>query len=324
MRFAGEFFEIQDGSCGDPIEKVDYPQLFMTPSQASDTVNTKIDWEALSKTALTIRRDIIKMLGIAGSGHPGGSLSSTDILTLLYFHFLRHDAKNPKWPDRDRLIFSKGHGCPALYSALARAGYFDPKMLLTLRQLGSPLQRHPDVRRLAGIEASTGSLGQGLSVGIGCALAARFDKKDFRTYVIISDGELNEGQIWEAAAFASFHKLSNLSTILDYNKFQLSGATKDILDMEPVAEKWRSFGWETREIDGHNHKEIFDAIGWAQEAEKAPRIIVAHTIKGKGVSFMENNNHFHGVANTKDETARALKELGENEAEIQRILGLIH
>ena len=295
----------------------------MNSTQVSNAVNKKIDWDALSKTALAIRRDIIKMLGIAGSGHPGGSLSCTDILTLLYFHFLRHDPKNPKWPDRDRLIFSKGHGCPAFYSALARAGYFDPKMLLTLRQLGSPLQGHPDRRRLAGIEVSTGSLGQGLSVAIGCALAARSDKKDFKSYALISDGELDEGQIWEAAAFAAYHKLSNLIAILDYNKFQLSGATKDILDMEPIAEKWRAFGWETKEINGHDPREIYDAIEWARAAAGIPRLVIAHTIKGKGVSFMENNNHFHGVANTKEETARALKELGENDAEIQRITGMI-
>ena len=297
----------------------------MNPAQVANAVTKKIDSEALSKTALTIRRDVIKMLGIAGSGHPGGSLSCTDILTLLYFHFLQHDPKNPRWTERDRLIFSKGHGCPALYSALARAGYFDPKMLLTLRQLGSPLQGHPDMRRLPGIEASTGSLGQGLSVGIGCALAARFDRKSWKTYVIISDGELNEGQIWEAAAFAAHHKLSHLITILDYNKYQLSGATKDILDMEPVAEKWRAFGWDTREIDGHNHKEIAAALEWAGQTANstAPRIIIAHTVKGKGVSFMENNNNFHGVANVKSETDAALKELGEEPAEIQRILGMI-
>ena len=295
----------------------------MSSIQVSNAVNKKIDWDVLSKMALLIRRDIIKMLGIAGSGHPGGSLSCTDILTLLYFHFLRHDPKNPKWPDRDRLIFSKGHGCPALYSALAHAGYFDPKMLLTLRQLGSPLQGHPDMRRLPGIEASTGSLGQGLSVAIGCALAARFDKKDFKSYALISDGELDEGQIWEGAAFASHHKLRNLIAILDYNKFQLSGATKDILNMEPVAKKWQAFGWDTKEINGHDHKEIFDAIEWARAAENSPRIIIAHTIKGKGVSFMENDNNFHGVANNKDETARALKELGENDAKIQRIVGMI-
>ena len=295
----------------------------MNPTQVSNAVNKKIDRDALAKIALTIRRDIIKMLGIAGSGHPGGSLSCTDLLTLLYFHFLRHDPKNPKWPDRDRLIFSKGHGCPALYAALAHAGYFDPKMLLTLRQLGSPLQGHPDMRRLPGLEASTGSLGQGLSVAIGCALAARFDRKDYKSYALISDGELNEGQIWEGAAFAAHHKLRNLITILDYNKYQLSGATKDILDMEPVAKKWQAFGWETKEIDGHHHQEIFGGLEWARAAENAPRILIAHTIKGKGVSFMENENNFHGVANTRDETARALKELGENEAEIRRILGMI-
>ena len=297
------------------------------PSQTENLkkVNDKIDWSSFADVALNMRRDIIKMLGIAGSGHPGGSLSATDILTILYFHFLKHDPKNPKWPDRDRLIFSKGHGCPALYSALARAGYFDKELLLTLRKMGSPLQGHPDMRKLPGIDASTGSLGQGLSIGIGCALAARFDKKSFLTYVIMSDGELNEGQIWEAAAFASFHKLSNLIVILDYNKFQLSGATKDILDMEPVVDKWRAFGWFVKEIDGHSHKEIYEAIEWAKTTHRpAPSIVIAHTVKGKGVSFMENNNHFHGVAPTKDETARALKELGENDAEIQRILGMIH
>lgn len=284
----------------------------------------KIDWNYLEKIALEIRRDIIKMLGVAGSGHPGGSLSTVDIITLLYFHFLRHDPKNPKWADRDRFILSKGHGCPTLYAALARCGYFGKELLLTLRQLGSPLQGHPDMRRTPGIEASTGSLGQGLSVGAGCALAAHLDKKDYLTYVVISDGELNEGQIWEAAAFASFRKLSNLIAILDYNKYQLSGATKDILDMEPVVDKWKAFGWRVREINGHNHHEISDAIDWAKQSRDFPSIIVAHTIKGKGVSFIENNNNFHGVATNKDETARALKELGEKEPEIQRILGLMH
>ncbi len=286
-------------------------------------VNKSVNVDALSKISLEIRRDIIKMLGIAGSGHPGGSLSCAEILTVLYFHAMRHDPKQPKWPDRDRLIFSKGHGCPALYSAMAIAGYFDRKGLLTLRQLGSPFQGHPDMRRLPGIEASTGSLGQGLSIGAGCALAARFDKKDFFTYVIMSDGELNEGQTWEAAAFASFRKLSNLVMILDYNKYQLSGATKDILDMEPVVDKWKAFGWRVKEADGHSIKEVADAVAWAKESKKEPSIIIAHTVKGKGVSFMENNNHFHGVAPTKDETARALKELGEKDTEIQRILGMI-
>jgi transketolase len=231
--------------------------------------------------------------------------------------------KNPKWADRDRLIFSKGHGCPALYSALARAGYFDAKMLLTLRQLNSPLQGHPDMRRLAGIEASTGSLGQGLSTGIGCALAARLDKKSYTTYVVMSDGELNEGQTWEAAAFASFRKMNNLVMILDYNKYQLGGSTKEMLDMEPIGAKWKAFGWNVKEIDGHSLHEIHDALVWANSSKELPSVIIAHTIKGKGVSFMENNNHFHGVANTKDETAKALRELGEAEPEIQRILGMI-
>lgn len=295
------------------------------PSSISDPAAKKVDLKALSDTALAMRRDIIKMLGIAGSGHPGGSLSVIDILTVLYFHSMRHDPKDPKWADRDRLIFSKGHGCPALYCALAYSGYFDKKMLLTLRQLGSPLQGHPDLRRLPGIEASTGSLGQGLSIAAGCALAAKLDKKNYYSYAIISDGELNEGQIWEAAAFASFQKLPRLITILDYNKYQLSGATKDILDMEPVADKWRSFGWSVKEIDGHSLPGILEGLEWAKTASPAagPRIVIAHTVKGKGVSFMENNNHFHGVAPTKDETARALRELGENEAEIGRITGMI-
>ncbi|MBI4353202.1 MAG: transketolase [Candidatus Omnitrophica bacterium] len=289
----------------------------------SNTQDKKIDWNRLAETALKIRRDIVKMLGIAGSGHPGGSLSLTDVLTLLYFHFLRHDPKNPHWADRDRVVLSKGHGCPALYGALAIAGYFSESLLPTLRRLESPLQGHPDMRRLPGIEASTGSLGQGLSIGIGMALAGKLDKKDYKTYVILSDGELNEGQIWEAAAFASFQKLSNLIAILDYNKFQLSGATKDILNMEPIVDKWEAFGWEVREIDGHIHREIADAIAWAKEAREKPRILIAHTIKGKGVSFMENNNHFHGVAPTREETERALKELGESEAEIRKVSEMI-
>lgn len=291
--------------------------------QSMNQLNKKVDWEALASTALTVRRDIIKMLGIAGSGHPGGSLSCTDILTILYFHILNHDPKNPKWADRDRFILSKGHGCPALYSVLARAGYYDPKGLLTLRQIGSPFQGHPDMRRLPGIEASTGSLGQGPSIAAGFAMAARLDKKSYKNYVLISDGELNEGQIWEAAAFASFRKLSNIVCIVDYNKYQLSGATKDILNMEPIADKWKAFGWEAREIDGHDHRVIMDALVWAGEAKDAPRVIIAHTIKGKGVTFMENNNNFHGVANSKDETVRALKELGESDVEINRIVGMI-
>lgn len=252
------------------------------------------------------------MLTEAGSGHPGGSLSCIDILTALYFKIMRHDPKKPKWPDRDRFILSKGHGAPALYAALAYSGYFGKDQLMTLRKLGSPLQGHPDMRRLPGIEASTGSLGQGLSVGVGIALAGKMDKKDYRTYVVISDGENHEGQIWEAAGFAGHHKLDNLVTILDYNKFQLDDAIKNILDIEPIVDKWKAFGFHTFEIDGHDMNAIVETLEKAKQVKGKPVMIVAHTIKGKGVSFMENNNHFHGVAPTKEEELRALKELESN------------
>ena len=251
------------------------------------------------------------MLTEAGSGHPGGSLSATDILTALYFKLLRHDPKNPKWPDRDRVVLSKGHGAPALYAALAHSGYFPTSQLITLRKMDSPLQGHPDMRRLAGLEASTGSLGQGLSIGVGMALAGRLDKKDYYTYVILSDGETNEGQIWEAASFAAHHKLDRLIAILDYNKFQLDDAVKSIIDMEPVIDKWLAFGWHVFEIDGHDMKAIVETVERAKQTRGKPIIVVAHTVKGKGVSFMEHNNHYHGVAPTKEEAERALKELEE-------------
>ncbi len=252
------------------------------------------------------------MLTEAGSGHPGGSLSCIDILTALYFKIMRHDPAKPKWPDRDRFILSKGHGAPALYAALAYSGYFAKDQLMTLRKLGSPLQGHPDMRRLPGVEASTGSLGQGLSIGVGIALAGKLDKKDYRTYVVISDGENHEGQIWEAAAFAGHHKLDHLVAILDYNKFQLDDAIKNILDIEPIVDKWKAFGFHTFEIDGHDMNAIVDTLEKAKQVKGKPVMIIAHTIKGKGVSFMENNNHFHGVAPTKEEEAKALKELESN------------
>src|SRR3989338_7800149 len=265
--------------------------------------------EELCRIANEMRKDIIRMLAEAASGHPGGSLSVTDILAALYFKTARHDPNNPNWPDRDRIILSKGHAAPALYSALARSGYFPVDQLMTLRKLNSPLQGHPDRRRFGGIKISTGSLGQGLSVGIGMALARRLDQKNYWTYVITSDGEMNEGQTWEAASFASFHKMDHLIAIMDYNKFQLDGAVKEVLDMEPMVDKWKSFGWYTFEIDGHNMEGIVKTIELAKTIKNAPVMIIAHTIKGKGVSFMEGNNHFHGVAPTKEEAERALKEL---------------
>lgn len=265
--------------------------------------------EELKAQAKQIRRDIIEMTGTAGSGHPGGSLSATELATALYFAIMRHDPQNPKWTDRDRFILSKGHASPLLYSILAEAGYFDRNMLLTFRELGSPLQGHPDMRRLAGVEASTGSLGQGLSIGIGHALARRLDQKAYYTYVLLSDGETNEGQTWEAAAMAAHHEVDHLIAILDYNKFQLDDATHEICDMEPVTDKWKAFNWDVQEIDGHDFESIIKAVQHAQKIKDQPAMIVAHTIKGKGVSFMENNNHFHGVAPTKEEMKRALEEL---------------
>ncbi len=265
--------------------------------------------EDLKVKAKEIRRDIVRMTCSAASGHPGGSLSATEIVTALYFRLMRHDPKNPKCPDRDRLILSKGHASPLLYSALARSGYFDPKLLETFRVFGSPLQGHPDMRKLPGIEASTGSLGQGLSIGAGHALARRVDGKNYRTYVVMSDGEMNEGQTWEAAAMAAHYKLDHLVVILDYNKFQLDDATSVICDMEPMADKWRAFRWKTEEVDGHDLNQLVPALERARDYRGGPSMVIAHTIKGKGVSFMENNNNFHGVAPTRDEAERALKEL---------------
>ncbi len=263
----------------------------------------------LKKKANEMRKDIIRMLGEAKSGHPGGSLSIIDILTVLYYEFLRHDPKRLHWEDRDRVILSKGHAAPALYTVLAHTGYFPREELMTLRKLGSLLQGHPDQKRTPGIEASTGSLGQGLSIGIGCALAAKLSKKDFYTYVILSDGECNEGQTWEAIMSASFRKIDNLTAIVDLNAQQLDGSTKEILDMDPVPDKWKSFGWAVQEIDGHDYRQIIDSLSWARSVHGKPSVILAHTVKGKGVTFMENNNNYHGVAPTADETKRALAEL---------------
>lgn len=269
----------------------------------------KFSLEELQVRAKQVRRDIVEMTGLAESGHPGGSLSAVEILTTLYFAVMNYDPQNPKLADRDRLILSKGHASPLLYSVLAEAGFFDRALLPTFRKLGSPLQGHPDRRRLAGVEASTGSLGQGLSIGIGHALARKLDKKDYFTYVVMSDGEMDEGQTWEAAAMAAHHKTDHLILILDANKFQLDDSTKMICDMEPLEDKWRSFRWNVQRIDGHDLKQVYDAILKAQQVKNQPAIIIADTIKGKGVSFMENNNHFHGVAPTKDEVVKALKEL---------------
>jgi transketolase len=268
-----------------------------------------LDIPELEAKARAIRRDIVRMVGAAGSGHPGGSLSAADLIAALYFRVLRHRPEDPHWPDRDRFILSKGHGCPALYGALAEAGYIPRDLLTTLRKFGSPLQGHPDRRKLPVLEASTGSLGQGLSLGIGMALAARMDRRDYRTWVLLGDGELNEGQVWEAAMFAAFHKVDNLTAIVDANRQQLDDWTHVVLDMGPVADKFRSFGWQVAEIDGHDMRLVVETLEATRAIRGKPSLVLAHTIKGKGVSFMENNLKFHGVAPTAAEVEQALKEL---------------
>jgi transketolase len=256
------------------------------------------------------RRQIIQMITAAKSGHPGGSLSAVELVVTLFFDVMRHDPQNPKWKARDRFILSKGHACPVLYSAMAQAGYTPEDQLNTLRRLGSIYQGHPDVRFIPSLEASTGSLGQGLSLGLGMALAARLDKSPSRTYVIVGDGEIQEGQIWEAAMFGPFHHVDNLVCIVDYNKIQLDGFVKDIMDLEPLADKWRSFGWHTIELNGHDIPAIQAALAEASTVKGKPTVLVAHTIKGKGVSFMENNPKFHGVAPSHQEMEAALQEIG--------------
>ncbi len=267
------------------------------------------DPAALASICRQIRRHIITMTGAARSGHPGGSLSAVEIVVTLYWDVMRHDPARPDWPDRDRFILSKGHAAPVLYAALAECGYAPKEALNTLRKLGSPYQGHPDMRFLPVLEASTGSLGEGLSLGIGMALAARLDGRPYRTYVLLGDGEIQEGQIWEAAMFASYNKVDNICAIVDYNKIQLDGFVKEILDLEPLAEKWRAFGWHVIELDGHDIPALQRAFAEAASTRGKPTVVIAHTVKGKGVSFMENNPKYHGVAPTPEEVELALKEL---------------
>lgn len=263
----------------------------------------------LEEKARDIRRHIIRMIGAAGSGHPGGSLSAADIVTALYFEVLRLDPQRPGWPGRDRFVLSKGHAAPVLYAALAKRGFFPVEDLLSLRRLGSPLQGHPDMKHLPGVEMSTGSLGQGLSAANGMALAAKLDGRDYRVYALLGDGEIQEGMIWEAAMAAAHYRLDNVTVFLDHNGFQIDGPVREVMSPEPVVDKWRAFGWDVQVIDGHNMSEILQAVEKARAVKGKPQMIVAETVKGKGVSFMENRVEWHGVAPKPDDVERALAEL---------------
>lgn len=265
-----------------------------------------VDYKSLARD---MRVDIIRMIETAGSGHPGGSLSVIDLLTVLYWKFLKHDPKRPDWPDRDRLVLSKGHACPALYAVMAKRGYFDKALLSTLRKLGSPLQGHPDRMRLPGIEFSAGSLGQGLSVGVGMAFAAKLDKKSWKTYVVLGDGELQEGQNWEAFMAAPKFGLDDLVAIVDHNGGQIDGQVRDVMDLEPLGDKLASFNWDVQTIDGHDYAAIEAALDKAQKSGGKPHAIIAKTIKGKGVSFMEGNIAWHGSAPKKEDADKAVQEI---------------
>ena len=266
--------------------------------------------QELQEIAKKIRKNILAATTEAGSGHPSSSLSGVEIATMLYFGgVLRHDSKRPDWPERDRFILSKGHAAPLLYSVLAEAGYFSTDDLLTLRKFGSPLEGHPNMRRLPGVEASTGSLGQGLSIGIGHALAAKVDDKDYRVYVMQGDGETQEGQVWEAMMFAGNHQMGNLTLIIDRNRYQQTGKVVEIEDLDPLADKLRSFKWEVTEIDGHELDQVEKAFDWARGVSGKPQAILASTKKGRGVSFLEKEGNYHGKPVPKEELENAFKEI---------------
>jgi transketolase len=264
---------------------------------------------ALDDRAYQLRRDVVEMVAAAGSGHPGGSLSSAEILAALYFHKLRHDPKNPSWAGRDRFILSKGHAAPILYAALAESGYFPRSDLERLRKLDSHLQGHPDQTRTPGVEVSAGSLGQGFSFAQGVALAGKLSGAGYHVYALIGDGEMDEGQIWEAALFAAHHGLDNLTGLVDVNGIQNDYYVKDILITEPIVDKWRAFGWHVIDIEGHDVGAIVDALDKATATSGQPTMIVCRTVKGKGVSFMENNPEWHGKAPNNEQLAQALAEL---------------
>ncbi len=267
----------------------------------------------LEEIARKVRVHIVKSTHEAGSGHPGGSLSATDVLTALYFEIMDHRPDEPDWPKRDRFVLSKGHAAPALYGVLAESGYFPVDELMTLRKLGSRLQGHPHKKTTPGVDASTGSLGQGLSIASGMALAGKLDRDPYRVFAICGDGEIQSGQIWESAMFASNNKLDNLIAFLDRNQLQIDGSTEEVISIEPIVSKWESFGWHVMEIDGHDFNEIIEAVERAEEVHDQPTMIVSHTVKGKGVPFMEGSLAFHGKAANDEQLETALEALGEKE-----------
>ena len=269
--------------------------------------------QELMDTAKIIRKDIVSMLTESASGHPGGSLSATDIVTTLFFNEMNIDPKNPKMEDRDRFVLSKGHAAPLLYSVLARRGFFDPKELHTLRKFGSRLQGHPNMNDLPGVDMSTGSLGQGVSAAVGMAIAGKADNKNYRVYSVLGDGELEEGQVWEAAMAGAQYKLDNLTIFIDFNGLQIDGDITTVMNPCPIDKKFEAFGWNVLVIDGHNYDEILDAIEKAKNHKGQPTAVVCKTIKGKGVSFMENQASWHGSAPNKEQCEQALKEIGGEE-----------
>lgn len=264
--------------------------------------------QELESMAREVRRDVINTIFTAGSGHPGGSLSELDILISLYFGAMRHDPNNPSWPDRDRLILSKGHASPGLYAVLARASYFPREELSTFRKLNSRLQGHAHPMT-PGVEMNSGSLGMGLSFALGCALAARLSRKDYLVYAVLGDGECDEGEVWEAAMAAAHHKATNLIAVVDRNRIQNDRFTDDVMMLEPFAAKWKAFGWRVLETPGHDFQSLRDTLSKARRRRTRPTVIIAHTVKGKGVSFMENNPAFHGRAPNQEEYDKAMQEL---------------
>lgn len=267
------------------------------------------DIRRFKDTARELRINILKMIHAAQSGHPGGALSAVEIVTALYYHEMRIDPENPKDPDRDRFILSKGHACPVLYSILAMKGYFPMEELSTLRKIHGMLQGHPDMRKTPGVDSTTGSLGNGLSIGIGMALMAKMDAKSYRVYVMLGCGELDEGLVWEAAMAGAKFKLDNLCAIIDYNRLQIDGINDDVMPLEPLADKWKAFNWNVVAIDGHDFAQILNAFREARETPAQPTVIVAHSVKGKGVSFMENKIDWHGAAPDDKELEVALSEV---------------